>query len=74
MRRAVPEPAPFWRNRRGESLNVLTEDIAEGALRGENPPNFTDQCSAFISSDIKIAGQVGISKDDILAGSFILSV
>lgn len=51
-----------------ESLNVLTEDIAEGALRGENPPNFTDQCSAFISSDIKIAGQEGISKDDILAG------
>ncbi len=51
-----------------ESLNVLTEEIAECALRGENPPNFTDQCSAFISSDIKIAGQEGIGKDDILAG------
>ena len=37
-----------------ESLNVLTEEIGELALQGKNPPNFTDQCSAFISSDIKL--------------------
>ena len=51
-----------------ESLNVVTEEIGEKALQGNNPPNFTDQCSAFISSDIKTAGQEGIGKDDILAG------
>ncbi|MDR2578335.1 MAG: acyl-CoA dehydratase activase [Chitinispirillales bacterium] len=51
-----------------ESLNVVTEEIGERALVGKSPPNFTDQCSAFISSDIKTAGQEGIGKDDILAG------
>jgi len=51
-----------------ESLNILTEEIGERALLGKQPPNFTDQCSAFISSDIKTAGQEGIGKDDILAG------
>jgi len=51
-----------------ESLNVKTEEIGERAVQGGSPPNFTDQCSAFISSDIKTAGQEGISKDDILAG------
>lgn len=51
-----------------ESLNVLTEEIGELALQGKNPPNFTDQCSAFISSDIKIASQEGIGKNDLLAG------
>jgi predicted CoA-substrate-specific enzyme activase len=51
-----------------ESLNVLTEEIGELALQGKNPPNFTDQCSAFISSDIKIASQEGVEKNDLLAG------
>ncbi|MGA2508344.1 MAG: acyl-CoA dehydratase activase, partial [Chitinispirillaceae bacterium] len=51
-----------------ESLNVPTEEIAEQALRGGNPPNFTDQCAAFISSDIKTAAQEGIGREDILAG------
>ena len=51
-----------------ESLNVGTEEIGELALKGMVPPNFTDQCSAFISSDIKIAGQEGVGRDDILAG------
>jgi predicted CoA-substrate-specific enzyme activase len=51
-----------------ESLNVLTEEIGELAMRGEEPPNFTDQCAAFISSDIKRAGQEGVGRDDILAG------
>ncbi len=51
-----------------ESLNVATEQIGPFALNGTNPPNFTDQCAAFISSDIKRAGQEGIARDDILAG------
>ncbi len=51
-----------------ESLNIATEQIGEYALKGECPPNFTDQCSAFISSDIKLAGQEGISRADIVAG------
>jgi len=51
-----------------ESLNVKTEEIQNFALLADNPPNFTDQCAAFISSDIKLAGQEGISKNNILAG------
>ncbi len=51
-----------------ESLNVLTEQIGDLAQQGLNPPNFTDQCSAFISSDIKIASQEGVGKNDLLAG------
>jgi|WetSurMetagenome_2_1015567.scaffolds.fasta_scaffold01385_1 predicted CoA-substrate-specific enzyme activase len=51
-----------------ESLNVKMEDIGNLALEGKSPPNFTDQCAAFISSDIKLAGQRGIGRNDILAG------
>ncbi|MBN1308274.1 MAG: hypothetical protein JXA18_10180, partial [Chitinispirillaceae bacterium] len=51
-----------------ESLNVATEAIGDAALKGLHPPNFTDQCAAFIGSDIKLAGQEGIGRDDILAG------
>lgn len=51
-----------------ESLNVKMEDIGQLALEGKSPPNFTDQCAAFISSDIKMAGQQGIDRNDILAG------
>ncbi|MBN1799561.1 MAG: hypothetical protein JW822_13380 [Spirochaetales bacterium] len=51
-----------------ESLGVKVEDIAEQAIQGERPPNFNDQCAAFISSDIKNATHEGISRHDILAG------
>ncbi|MBN1758744.1 MAG: hypothetical protein JW863_10520, partial [Chitinispirillaceae bacterium] len=51
-----------------ESLSVSTELIGDFALQGKQPPNFTDQCAAFIGSDIKLAGQEGIGRDDILAG------
>lgn len=51
-----------------ESLNVKMEDIAELAVQGASPPNFRDECAAFISSDIKLAGQEGIGRNDILAG------
>lgn len=51
-----------------EALNLKVEDIGEIAIKGEQPPNFNDQCAAFIGSDIKTAIQNGISKSDIAAG------
>jgi CoA-substrate-specific enzyme activase, putative len=51
-----------------ESLGVKMEEIGELAMAGGAPPNFTDQCSAFISSDVKQASQQGIDKNDVLAG------
>ncbi len=51
-----------------ETLGIEMEDIAEWAIKGGHPPNFNDQCAAFISSDIKNAYYEGISKEDIVAG------
>ncbi|MBW3021537.1 activase [Candidatus Woesearchaeota archaeon] len=51
-----------------ESLGIDVEKIADIALKGDKPPNFNDQCAAFISSDIKNASQEGISKENIVAG------
>ncbi len=51
-----------------ETLGVKMEDIADVALRGKHPPNFNDQCAAFIASDIKNAIHEGIAHDDIVAG------
>jgi predicted CoA-substrate-specific enzyme activase len=51
-----------------ESLGVKLLDIETLAMRGERPPNFSDQCAAFISSDIKTAQQEGISTENIIAG------
>ena len=51
-----------------ESLGVKLLDIETLAMKGENPPNFSDQCAAFISSDIKTAQQEGISTENIIAG------
>jgi predicted CoA-substrate-specific enzyme activase len=51
-----------------ESLGIKMEDIGDIALKANKPPNFSDQCSAFISSDINTALQEGIGKDDIIAG------
>jgi predicted CoA-substrate-specific enzyme activase len=51
-----------------ESLGIKMEDIAGVALAAKAPPNFSDQCAAFISSDINTALQEGISREDIVAG------
>ena len=51
-----------------ESLNIDYREIGEYALKGQSPPNFSDQCAAFISSDIKTAINEGISREDICAG------
>lgn len=51
-----------------ETLSVEMTDIGPLAMTGKRPPNFNDQCSAFISSDIMLAAQEGLSLEDILAG------
>ncbi|PKL84666.1 MAG: activase [Ignavibacteriae bacterium HGW-Ignavibacteriae-1] len=51
-----------------ETLGIKVTEIESIAMNGMKPPNFSDQCAAFISSDIKTALQEGISKDDIVAG------
>ncbi len=51
-----------------ESLGVKMEDIADIAVKGQNPPNFNDQCAAFIASDIKNAIHEGVEHSDIVAG------
>lgn len=51
-----------------ESLGIGTEQIAAIALRAESAPNFSDQCAAFIGSDIKTAVQEGVSREEIAAG------
>ena len=51
-----------------ETLGVKMEEIADIALQGDNPPNFNDQCAAFIASDIKNAIHNGVASVDIVAG------
>ncbi len=51
-----------------ESMGIEMTDIAEIAIKGANPPNFNDQCAAFIGSDIKTAVQEGLGTSDIVAG------
>jgi len=51
-----------------ETLGVKMEAIADIALKGQRPPNFNDQCAAFISSDIKNAIHEGVAHEDIVAG------
>jgi predicted CoA-substrate-specific enzyme activase len=58
----------FLEEAAAESLDVGVEDIAQRALAAQRPEDFSDQCAAFIGSDIKRAVQEGVSKDNILAG------
>lgn len=58
----------FLEEAAAESFNIDMTEIEGIALKGNNPPNFNDQCSAFISSDIKSAIQEGIEIEDICAG------
>ena len=51
-----------------ETLKIEMEEIADIAMLGNNPPNFNDQCAAFIGSDIKNAFNEGIGREDIVAG------
>ncbi len=51
-----------------ESLGLDMTKIGETAFQSKKPPNFNDQCAAFISSDIKRAAQDNIPVEDIVAG------
>ncbi len=51
-----------------ESLGLKVTDIGKSAYMGTKPPNFNDQCAAFIGSDIKNAAQEGIPVTDIVGG------
>ncbi len=51
-----------------ESLGLDVTEIGHTAFQADRPPNFNDQCAAFIGSDIKGAAQEGIPLPDIVAG------
>jgi predicted CoA-substrate-specific enzyme activase len=51
-----------------ESMGIDMEEIGTIAVKGKKPPNFNDQCAAFISSDIKNATHEGMTTEDIVAG------
>ncbi|MGA2298834.1 MAG: acyl-CoA dehydratase activase, partial [FCB group bacterium] len=51
-----------------EALGIKVTDIEPIAMQGERPPNFSDQCAAFISSDIKTALHENLSKENVVAG------
>ncbi|MFO7881934.1 MAG: acyl-CoA dehydratase activase [Kosmotogaceae bacterium] len=51
-----------------ESLNIDYKEIGNYAMKSNNPPNFSDQCAAFIGSDVKTAIHEGISHENICAG------
>jgi predicted CoA-substrate-specific enzyme activase len=51
-----------------ETMGIDMEEIGSIAVQGKNPPNFNDQCAAFISSDIKNATHEGMTTEDIVAG------
>ncbi|WP_035075215.1 acyl-CoA dehydratase activase [Maridesulfovibrio zosterae] len=51
-----------------ETLGIDVEKIADVAFKGQNPPNFNDQCAAFIGSDLKLASQDGVPLEDMIAG------
>lgn len=51
-----------------EFLEIELNRVASLALKAKSPPNFNDQCAAFIGSDIKTAVQEGIAGADIIGG------
>ncbi|WP_084503256.1 acyl-CoA dehydratase activase [Desulfatirhabdium butyrativorans] len=58
----------FLEEAAAESLGIPMEKIGDVAFQGDAPPNFSDQCAAFIGSDIKRAAQIGIPVENIVAG------
>ncbi len=51
-----------------ESFGIDTDRIADIALESTAPPNFNDQCAAFIGSDVKTAMQEGYTRENSVAG------
>lgn len=58
----------FLEEAAGETMGVAMEDIAGLVFEAQSPENFSDQCAAFIGSDIKRAIQQGAGREDVLAG------
>jgi predicted CoA-substrate-specific enzyme activase len=58
----------FLEESAGETLGIDYKEIEGIAIRSKRPPNFNDQCAAFISSDIRTASHEGVAKEDIVAG------
>jgi len=58
----------FLEESASEYLNLHFLEIQKIALQSKNPPDFNDQCAAFIGSDIKTAMQENIDVQDIVAG------
>lgn len=51
-----------------DDLGVGMEQISDLAMMSKRPPRFSDQCAAFVNTDIRKAAQEGISREDNLAG------
>jgi len=58
----------FLEESANESLGIHYTEIESIAISADNPPNFNDQCAAFIASDIKNASLENISTENITAG------
>jgi predicted CoA-substrate-specific enzyme activase len=58
----------FLEESAGETLGIGYKEIEGIAVKSSRPPNFNDQCAAFISSDIRTASHEGVAKEDIVAG------
>ncbi len=58
----------FLEEAASEHLGIPVEKLATAAFRGRQPAAFSDQCAAFIGSDIKQAIQRRIPPEDIAAG------
>ncbi|HQL61873.1 MAG TPA: acyl-CoA dehydratase activase [bacterium] len=58
----------FLEEAAGEHLKIPVDEIAPLALRATQPLNFSDECAAFIASDINTAIHEGFAREDILAG------
>ena len=58
----------FLEEAAGQSFGIDYRQIEPLALQARRPPNFSDQCAAFINSDIKTALQEGVSREDVIAG------
>ncbi|MGD0152565.1 MAG: acyl-CoA dehydratase activase [Thermacetogeniaceae bacterium] len=58
----------FLEESAAEVLNIDVLQIEKVAMESSSPPDFNDQCAAFIGSDIKTAMQENIAIKDIIAG------
>lgn len=58
----------FLEESAAEFLNIDVKSIQTIAMEGTQPPDFNDQCAAFIGSDIKTALQENIQINDVVAG------